>query len=80
MRWSLKLSEHDFVVEHGAGTKIPRVDALSRHVGTVLNESKLSPEKERGEQEKDQFCKQLKPGSSSRGKEFLYEDTGLIYR
>ena len=54
--------------------------ALSRHVSTVLNESKLIPEEILSEQEKDQFCKQLKPGSSSRGKEFLYEDTGLIYR
>ena len=30
MRWSLRLSELDFVVEHRAGTIIPHVDALSR--------------------------------------------------
>jgi len=79
MRWSLKLPELDFTFRHRAGTKIPHVDALSRHVSNVLNESKLSYEEMRGEQEKDQFCKQLKPGSYSSGKEF-YDDMGLIYR
>ena len=44
-----------------------------------MNESKQSPEKIRGEQEKDQFFKQLKPGSYSSGKEFFHDDTGLIY-
>jgi hypothetical protein len=55
MPWSLKLSELDFTVEHRAGTKIPHADYLSRHVGTVMNKSKLSPEEVRGEQEKNQF-------------------------
>jgi len=36
MRWSLKLSEMDFVVEHRAGSKIGKVEALSRHVGAIL--------------------------------------------
>jgi len=36
MRWSLKLYELDFTVEHRTGNKIPHVDALSRHVGAVL--------------------------------------------
>ena len=35
MRWSLRLSEFDFDVEHRAGTKIKHVVALSRHVQTV---------------------------------------------
>ena len=35
LRWSLKLSELDFSVEHRPGTKIAHVDTLSRHVGTV---------------------------------------------
>jgi len=35
LRWSLKLSELDFIVQHRPGTKIAHVDALSRHVGTV---------------------------------------------
>jgi len=79
MRWSLELSELDFTVEHRAETKIPNVYALSRHVGTVLNESKLSPE-EILLTSKDQFCKQLKAGSYSSRKEFFYDDTGLIDR
>jgi len=37
LRWSLKLSELDFTVEHRVGTKILRVDALSRHVGAVIH-------------------------------------------
>jgi len=44
MRWSLRLSELDFIVEHRAGIKIPHVDALSRHVGTISSATQLSPE------------------------------------
>ena len=32
------------------------------------------------EQRKDQFCKELKPGSYSSRLEFFYDDEGLIYR
>ena len=32
MRWSLRLAEFEFEVQHRAGTKIKHVDALSRHV------------------------------------------------
>jgi hypothetical protein len=58
--------------------QIPHVDAFRRHFDTVLNESKLSREKINGEQEKDQFCKQLIPGSYSSKNEFFYDDTGFI--
>ena len=37
LRWSLKLSELDFVVEHREGSKIGHLDALSRHVGAIEN-------------------------------------------
>jgi len=80
MRWSLRLSELDFIVEHRAGNKIPHVDALSRHVGTISSENKLSPEEVLDEQRKDRFCKELKPGSYSSRLEFFYDDEGLIYR
>jgi hypothetical protein len=43
-RWSLKLSELDFTVEHRPGTKIAYVDALSRHVGAVMRGGNLSQE------------------------------------
>ena len=53
MRWSLRLSENDFIVEHRARTKIPHVDALSRHVGTISSMTPLSPEEILDEQRKD---------------------------
>ena len=53
MRWSLRLSKLDFIVEHRAGTKIPHVDALSRHVGTISSMTPLSPEEILDEQLKD---------------------------
>jgi len=42
LRWFLKQSELDFVVEHRAGFKIGRVDALCRHVGVITNPDPLS--------------------------------------
>jgi len=41
MRWSYKLSEVDFVIEQKAGSKIGHVDALSRHVGAVIDGGSL---------------------------------------
>jgi len=56
MRWSLKLSQFDFSVEHRAGSKIAHVDALSRHVGAVMNQSSLNRENILREQQKDAFA------------------------
>jgi len=61
MRWSLKLSDLEFTVDHRPGTKITRVDALSRHVGTVMGGRNLSQETVLCEQTKDNFCAKLKP-------------------
>jgi hypothetical protein len=55
LRWSLKLSELDFSVEHGPGSRMGHVDALSRHVGTVIQENPLDKENVRREQAKDDF-------------------------
>jgi len=44
LRWSLKLSELDFVVEHTARSKIGHLDALSRHVGAITNPNPLRRE------------------------------------
>jgi len=38
MRWALRLSEFDFIIEHKPGTRIRHADALSRHVGVVLED------------------------------------------
>jgi len=56
MRWSLRLSEFDFVVEHKAGTKIKHADALSRHVGAIMEDSLPDKERFREEQRRDFFC------------------------
>ena len=63
MRWSLKLSELDFVVEHRAGSKIGHVDALSRHVGAILQEGILDRKNIFQEQTKDAFCTKQNPGT-----------------
>jgi len=55
MRWSLKLSELNFVVEHKPGSKIGLLDALSRHVGAVMHEDSLDKERIFSEQQKDEF-------------------------
>ena len=56
LRWSLKLSELDFIVEHRAGSKIGHVDALSQHVGTITHPNSLSKEVVLREQKADAFC------------------------
>ena len=58
MRWSLRLSEFDFEIEHVPGTKIKHVDALSKHVGLVEGTQLMSKELMLMEQKKDLFCKQ----------------------
>jgi len=47
-------------------------------VGTISSEIKLTPEEVLNEQRKDQFCKELKPGSYSSRLELFYEDESLI--
>ena len=72
MRWSLKLSELDFVVEHRAGSKIGHVDALSRHVGAILQEGILDRKNIFQEQAKDAFCTKQSPGTYKSKKEFFW--------
>ena len=56
LRWSIKLSELDFVVEHRAGTKMAHVDALSHHVGTLVQGGTLEKNDILREEAKDAFC------------------------
>ena len=79
MRWSPKLSEMGFTVEHKAGAKIAHVDDLSRHVGVVLNEGSMNKEAILREQASDKFCQKQRPGTYCGKCEFFFED-GLIYR
>jgi len=80
LRWSLKLSELDFIVEHRPGTKIAHVDALSRHVGTVTLNNCLDKTTFLQEQKKDAFCKKQINGSHSSNSDFFLDDEGAMYR
>jgi hypothetical protein len=79
MRWSLKLAEFEFSIEHRAGKKIPPVDVLSRHVGAVL-QRRLDPETVKQEQGKDKYCRSLKPRTHSSESEFFVDKKVLPYR
>ena len=80
MRWSLKLSEMDFAVEHGAGYKIGHVDALSRHVGAVMEEVIVYRNIILRDQAKETSCTKRKPGNYSSRREFFLDDKGVMYR
>jgi len=80
MRWSMKLSELDFTVQHRAGKKIPHVDALSHHVGAILHDKNLRREVVHDEQAKDKFCQSLNPGTYQSKQEFFVDQEGLIYQ
>ena len=56
IRWLLKLSELDFIVEHRPGSKVGHVDDLSAHINTVIHESSLDKELILQEQHTDKFC------------------------
>jgi len=79
MRWSLKFSELDFVVEHRTGSKVGHVDDLSRHVGAVTREDSLDKECILCEQ-KDEFCTKQEPGTYSSKSEFFLDEDGVMYR
>jgi len=80
MRWILRLYEFDFVIEHKAGTKICHVDAFSRHVGAIMENS--LPDKERflGEQKKESFCSSRKSGKPSSKSEYFLDEDGVLYK
>ena len=79
MRWCLKLSELDFVVEHRPGSRIKHADALS-HVCANKREELLSREKILKEQRRDEFCAKQEPGTCSLKSEFFIDEEGLMYR
>ena len=57
MRWSLRLSEFQFDIEHVPGSKIRHVVALSRYVGLVEEPRFMSKEFMIREQKEYSFCK-----------------------
>ena len=80
LRWSIKLSELDFVVEHRPGSKIGHVDALSRHVGTVKYGAVLSKEIVLREQEKEVLCMKQTAGTYNSKREFFLDADGILYK
>ena len=61
LRWRPNLSELYFTVEHRAGFKIRPVDALSRHMGALIDEDIQDMNNVLREQAKDAFCVKQKP-------------------
>ena len=80
MRWSLRLAEFEFEVQHRAGTKIKHVDALSRHVQSVTVNQSLSKDRIREEQKTDRFCNKLEVGRHKAQSEYFYDEEGVIYK
>jgi len=72
MRWSLRLPEFDFIVEHKSGSKISHVDALSRHVGVIMEGGLPSKERILREQGKDSFCSAQKPKTQCSKSEYFF--------
>jgi len=70
----------DFVVEHRAGKKMAHVDALSRHVGTVVQGGTLEKEDVLREQTEDTYCLKQSPGTYASRKEIFRNDDGVLYR
>ena len=79
MRWSLRLSEFDFVLEHNPGIRIRHAVALNRHVGVVLEDGLPSKEKILAEQGKDHFCNAQKQKVRSSHSEYFVDDDGVMY-
>ena len=63
MRWSLKILDLDFVVQHRPGRKIGYADALSRHVAAIMPEYSLDKENIRREEEKMISVRNKIPGT-----------------
>ena len=77
MRWSLKLSELDFIVEHKPGSKISHVDALSRHVSAVKYENSLDKEIILQEKQKDELYTKQNPRTYTSRREFFIDDDSV---
>ena len=80
LRWSLRLSEFDFVVEYRPGTQIRHPDALSRAVQAVTQDLEISCDVVKEAQAQDKFFQSLKPGPASGKTEYFRDEEGLIFR
>jgi hypothetical protein len=76
LRWSLQLSEFDFVVEYRPDTQIKHADALSR----AVQELEISRDEVKMAQTEDKFCQSLKLGPASGRTEYFRAEEVLIFR
>jgi len=80
MRWSLRLSKFDFVIENKTGNGIRHADALRIHVGFALEEGHTSKEKILAEQSNDHFCNAQKLKILSNKTEYFLDVEGVLYK
>ena len=80
LRWSFRLSEFNFTVQHRPGTQIRHADALSRAVQSVGHDIELPAEAVKTDQEGDEFCRSLKPSTALSNSEYFKDEEGLIFR
>ena len=80
LRWSLRLSEFDFVVEYRPGTQIRHADTLSRAVQAVTQDLEISRDEVKEAEAEEKFCQSLKPGPRSGKTEYFTDEGGLIFR
>jgi len=67
------------VIEHRAEKRMAHVDALSRHVGAVVQGGTLEKEDVLREQAKDTFCLKQNPGTYASRKEYFRDDDRVLY-
>jgi hypothetical protein len=80
MRWSLKLAELDFEIQHRPGKSLPHVDALSRNIQAVTTPPDISKEIVLQKQQNDEFCKSIKPTNVKGRGEFFLDEANTIYQ
>jgi hypothetical protein len=80
LRWSLKLAEFDFSIEHRPGTQIQHVDALSRSVQAVTDDQTLTRGDFKAGQGTDKFCLSLEEGRPEGETEYFIDQDGIIFR
>ena len=80
LRWSVKLLQLHFAVEHQTGNKMVHVGALSRHVGTKIQGGALEKEDVLREEAKEALCLKHILGTYQIKNEFFVHDDTVLYK
>jgi len=70
----------EYSKEHSAGIKMEHVDALRRHVGTIVQGGTLEKEYVHCEIVKETFCRKQSPGTYSNRKEYFFVHDGFLHQ